>query len=381
MRSVALIAAGASNTESAVGARIGAFASGLARLGWRVELVDVTPPRPSRCQDLIERRVPAKLRAVMDESGCEGDVMPSVWRHAKRRIQAVDADVALVSVPPFSLLAAGALLPKRTALVLDYRDAWSARTRPHPLGRASRGAERLLVRRADGVTFAGHPDLGTLMRKSLGIASDRITWIANGLDPTDLDGIEPYEVNPTRSGTPLDLVFAGHWYGRNGPGILCDALARVGPGTARLTAVGSVSPSIERILSAASAGTHVCEAPKSRRELYERIAQADVAVVTMDYASAVESRIPAKVYDYVGVGIPVIAVCPPESGLLKIPEAAAFHHISYQDVDGLARLLREAAADRTVLRSSPIDQQQCSRAVGVRALDAVLTTCIRRAGG
>jgi Glycosyltransferase Family 4/Glycosyl transferases group 1 len=364
-----------------VGARIEAFASGLTRLGWEAELVDVAPPRPSRCQDLIERRMPTRLRAVMDNSGCEGDVMPSVWWHARQRIRAVDADVAFVSVPPFSLLAAGAFLPKRTALVLDYRDAWSARTRPHPLGRASRGVERLLMRRADRVTFAGHPDLGTLMRKSLGIASDRLTWVANGLDPNDLNGMEPHEVNPTRSGTPLDLVFVGHWYGRNGPGILLDALARVGPSTARLTAIGSVSPSIEKLLSAASAGTHVCEAPKSRGKLYERIAQADVAIVTMDYASPVESRIPAKVYDYVGVGIPVIAVCPPESGLLKIPEAAAFHHIGYQDVDGLVGLLRAAAADRTALRSSLIDQQQCSRVVGVRALDAVLTTCIRRAGG
>lgn len=70
----------------------------------------------------------------------------------------------------------------------------------------------------------------------------------------------------------------------------------------------------------------------------------------MNTASAVESRIPAKVYDYLATGVPVIAVCPPGAALLQIPEARHFHHIHHRDTTGLAALLRRAMQDRATLR-------------------------------
>jgi Glycosyl transferase 4-like domain len=380
MRSVALIATGASDRESAVGARIGAFASGLSDLGWEIQVIDVALCRLSRYQDLVEKKIPVRLRAILNASGCEGDVMPSVWWQVRRRMRAVDADIAVVSVPPFSLLAAVTLLPRRIPLILDYRDPWSARTHPHPLGRVSRWIEGLAVRRAEAITFAGHAKLGEIISMTLGVPGERLVAVANGLNPEDFDGIEPHKVDLARNGTPLDLVFVGHWYGRNGPGILVEALDRVGTEIARLTTIGSISPDIEKALSVASGGKYVIERSRSRAEVYRRIVQADAAIVTMDYTSAVESRIPAKIYDYIGVGVPVIAVCPPESALLTLREASTFHHVDHRDVDGLARLLHEAAIDRTRMKCSLVDWEQYSRDVGVNVLHNALSAVLRNTG-
>ncbi|MFZ0120194.1 MAG: hypothetical protein WBR33_21840 [Pseudonocardiaceae bacterium] len=60
----------------------------------------------------------------------------------------------------------------------------------------------------------------------------------------------------------------GYWYGRNGPGILIDALRQVGPAVAQLTVIGGVSAPIETQLTRATGHPLVVVAPGSRRELY-----------------------------------------------------------------------------------------------------------------
>lgn len=109
----------------------------------------------------------------------------------------------------------------------------------------------------------------------------------------------------------------------------------------------------------------------SRRKLYEQLHQADAALVTTDNASAPESRIPAKIYDYLATGVPVIAVCPPGAALLNIPEAQRFHHIHHRDIDGLATLLRNAMRDRATLRPG-ILRAGPTREQGVATLHTLL---------
>lgn len=69
----------------------------------------------------------------------------------------------------------------------------------------------------------------------------------------DVEGLDGTGVHPERNGSPLDLVMVGYWYGRNGPGILCRALARVGAPVVALTVIGGISPSIAVQLPRAAA--------------------------------------------------------------------------------------------------------------------------------
>jgi hypothetical protein len=115
---------------------------------------------------------------------------------------------------------------------------------------------------------------------------------------------------------------------------------------------------------------------RSRRELYERLEQADAAVVTIDHTSAVESRIPAKVYEYLATGVPVIVVCPPGAALLQIPEARRFHHIHHRDLNGLVTLLRQARRDRAALHTGRLGEGP-TRERGIETLHTTLRRLLR----
>ncbi|MGH3829155.1 MAG: hypothetical protein ACRDRS_01675 [Pseudonocardiaceae bacterium] len=123
-----MVAVGA-DAHSAVGGRIDAFARGLTRLGWAVTVID--PPLPTYPVDRLLTHTPAVLRSVLENAGVEGDLRLGVGWQARHALRGVAADVAVVSVPPFSLLGAAATtLDPRVPLVVDYRDPWSARRHP-----------------------------------------------------------------------------------------------------------------------------------------------------------------------------------------------------------------------------------------------------------
>lgn len=370
MATVALIAVGV-NGHNAVGCRIGAFARGLTRRSWDVRIIDPGRPRGAPVEWLLGQ-APTSVRRALESVGAEGDVRPATGWSARKAVRTLSADVAVVSLPPFSLLGTAALaLAAHVPLVVDYRDPWSARRDPPLLARATRVVERHAVRRAAAVVYAGGPALGHLLVRHLRLLPDQVISVPNGFDPRDVAQLSRAQVRPDREGQPLHLVMSGYWYGRNGPGILLDALARVGSTVAEFTVIGGVSEPIMSRLRQATGRTFTHYTSVSRRELYQRLQQADAAVVVVDHASAVESRIPAKVYDYLATGVPVIAICPNDAALLHIPGAGRFHHIHHLDVDALVALLVRARHDRTVLRAGMAGAGP-SREQGIETLHTTL---------
>lgn len=351
-RKIAFVAAVADG-NNAVGSRIGAFVKGFTRRGWDVRVIDPHRPCGTRTDRLLEH-VPTLVRHAWEQVGVEGDVRPATGWRARRAVRDLDVDVAVVSVPPFSLVLAGLALDADVGLVVDYRDPWNAREHPLPLARATRMIERRALRRASAVVYAGGPVLGDLLVRRLGLRPHQVISVPNGFNPNDVAHLNPPQARPDRDGQPLDLVMSGYWYGRNGPGILLDALERVGPRVVRLDVIGGVvEPIASRLCQATGrpVGQHIA---RSHREIYERLQRADAAVVSVDHASAAESRIPAKIYDYLATGVPIIAISPLGAALRQLPEARRFHNVDHLDVDALARLLMHAYRDRTVLRVGTI---------------------------
>lgn len=371
-RTVALIAAGV-DRDGAVASRIAAMANGLRRRGWNVDIYDVASPHMPALQRILDRTV-TLTRARLERLGIEGDVLPSTGWHARQRLKVIAADAAIVSVPPFSLLASGALaLPSDLPWILDYRDPWSARAHPPPLARMTRYAERRATASSMAVTFAGGPHFADLLASRLHIRPDKIASVPNGHDPRDVVGLATHRPRAERNGSPLDLVFGGYWYGRNGPGVLLDALARLGPGVAQLTVIGGVAPSIKADIHRAVGEQYRIVPPMPRPQLYRRLAaaDADAAMIPLDLSSAVESRIPAKVYDCLAVGTPIVALCPTDAALLTVPGGERIHHVDHRDAQQLIRLLVSAAIDRSELRSGALGAGQ-TRDAGVGLLDRLL---------
>lgn len=292
---VALVGVG-THGDTALGSRIGAFCRGLTLRGWHVTVVDPPLPHTTVAERLLEH-TPAGLRSMLQHAGAEGDVRPVAGWRVRRALRGVVA-----------------------------------------------------------VIYAGAPTLGDRLIRHLRLPPNRVISVPNGFDTADLDGLSGAQVRPERNGQPLRLLMNGYWYGRNGPGILTDALQHVGPAVAQLTVIGGVSPPIATHITQATGRALVPVTAMSRRELYECLERADAAVVTLDHASAVESRIPAKIYDYLATGVPVLAVCPPGAALLQIPEARRFHHVHHRDLNALVTLLRKAMRDRATLRTGRLGE-------------------------
>ncbi|MGH3836442.1 MAG: glycosyltransferase [Pseudonocardiaceae bacterium] len=184
---VTLVAAGA-DANNAVGGRIDAFGSGLTQRGWHVTVIDPPLP-PTGLVGRLLTHTPAVLRSVLENVGVEGDLRPGAGWGAHQALGGVAADVAVVSVPPFSLLGAAAVtLDPRVPLVVDYRDPWSARRHPPLLARATRPIERHALRRAAAVIYAGGSALGDLLVRHLEITPNRMISVPNGFDAADVEG-------------------------------------------------------------------------------------------------------------------------------------------------------------------------------------------------
>lgn len=220
---VILVAVGA-HGDTAVGSRIGAFSRGLTRRGWQVTVID-PPLLPTTAAERLLGHTPAALRSMLRDAGVEGDVRPLTGWRVRRALRGVAADVVVVSVPPFSLLGIASIaMDPRLPLVVDYRDPWSARRTPPTLARVTRTVERRAVRRASAAVYAGGPAFGDLLVRHLRLSPNHVISVPNGFDRADIDGLSGAQTRPERNGQPLRLVMNGYWYGRNGPGILCDAL-------------------------------------------------------------------------------------------------------------------------------------------------------------
>lgn len=92
--------------------------------------------------------------------------------------------------------------------------------------------------------------------------------------------------------------------------------------------------------------------PLSRSDLYQRLQDVDAAILAVDDSSATESRVPAKVYDYLAPGGPVIAICPERAALLHVPGADRFHYLHHRDVHGRSRVPAVPVKPRLGTRAS-----------------------------
>lgn len=344
--SVALVSAFGIDALGAGAARLRRLQASLAAAGFPCRHL----PLPHQRGALPSVRLPLRIARLGWRLGLEGDVRPAVAAWALPRLACIADDVALVSVPPFSLLPAAALaVPSRVRLVVDYRDAWCARVAPPAAARLARPLERWSGRRIAAACFAGHPRLGELLTGMLQLPPERIVWVPNGVPRCELPTPLPA---PPPGRRPLRLLLPGYLYGLHDPAELAAALDAVGPTVATLEVLGHQPSYVRRALSDLP-GVRL-RRPVPHAELLKEIARADAVVSILPATSPTETRVPAKLYDSLAVGTPVLLLAPPGAAALSVPHGGRIHHC--QDAQALASLLRAAARDRRRLGPrTPVD--------------------------
>ncbi len=283
----------------------------------------VTTPTPRRSGGSLGTRCRRLLAAVADGvdtvSGIPdaeiGWLLPAVAAAVRQQWRA-RPDVIYSSAPPWTGHLAAASLASlfRRPLVLDFRDPWarapwrSARSSRF-FNKAASRLERFVVRRATAVIFATHATASEFAERYGARQAAKFHAIPNGCDATLFDGI------PHRASNARELLLhAGSLYGKRNPLALLRVLSQLMSagridGNLRVRFVGPVSlPGVDLIRECRELGLeHVVEfIPRlSHREILHEMRAASALLL---FQPGTTMSVPAKAYEYLAAGRPVLAL-------------------------------------------------------------------------
>jgi len=230
-------------------------------------------------------------------------------------------DAVYSSAPPVSGHLAAAVLAHRLDLpwIADFRDPWIGNAFAAPLPALHRALqrrfEREIVERADRVVFATSTWRDRYVRRYPHL-EDRFVHIPNGYDPEDLG------VDRRRGGGPEEafrLIYAGSIYGDRELDLFLDGLALAlerDPSLRERLRVEFVGWLSARNLPTANARRGAFEPivsfagfrPRSEVLAMERSADAGLILIADDPGR--DADVNAKLYEYLGLDLPVLAVAP-----------------------------------------------------------------------
>ena len=208
--------------------------------------------------------------------------------------------------------------------VADFRDPWIGNSFARPLGaphrRLQAALERWIVSRADRSVFASDRLRDRYASRYPSLAN-RFVTIANGYDLADLEPARAAAARqrPTDDGS-FRLVYAGSLYGADELALFLDGvelLAARRPDLAQRLRVEFIgwfnaenqALAARRLNNVAPIVRHLGFVP--REEALARVAAADAGLLLMADAPGRDQVVGSKLYEYIGLDKPVLAVVPP----------------------------------------------------------------------
>jgi glycosyltransferase involved in cell wall biosynthesis len=237
------------------------------------------------------------------------------WRHARRR----RPDVIYSSGPPFTAHLAGAALARilKRPWVADFRDPWArAPWRDGRFAFEKRAwtlLERFVATRADAALFVTETNRQDFAACYGSLVASRFQVVPNGCDPADFDGLIPQRSSST---TRFVLLHAGSLYGARNPAPLLRALRTAISSEAIhrdqicLRFIGRVGitglQSTVHELGLDQVVEFVSHMP--RRAVLQQMLDASALLVVQPITKV---SVPAKLYEYMAAGRPVLALAEP----------------------------------------------------------------------
>jgi glycosyltransferase involved in cell wall biosynthesis len=284
----------------------------------------------------------ARMLTMDDASLWAGPAVRAAVRAG--RVAGVDAVVA--SGPPYSVTVAGMRTARTLGVpfVADMRDLW--RDNPaavHPSAasrRSAEAAEREVLGAARAVTAVAPP----IADEAQEMGARNVRLLPNGYDPADLPARAP---DPS---APLRLAFMGKVYrAHSDPAPLFEALRGV-PGEAAVTLdmIGECPEDVCAEATAPDLSSRVAlRGYLPHGEALARVATADIGVVLIADLPGARASVTGKIFEYLGMGLPVLVVGPTDGKAAElVREADAGWVVAPSDVDGLVSLLERLADEK-----------------------------------
>ena len=252
--------------------------------------------------------------------------VPFGWRAGRKAGRRGEFDVVYSTASPISAHIVAGLIKRSThrPWVADFRDPWIGNPFAADLrglkGRLQRRTERWIVSRADRVVVVVE-GMRDMFVERYPDQADKFVCIPNGYDRADIAGLEPVKGEPGH----FTILFAGSLYR---PGELDAFLGGVERLVARrpdlrerlrVQFVGSVSPDNRHVADLYTTGDRLrgvvsFEGFVPRRQALARMAGADALLQLMTDGPGTGMFVGGKLYEYLAVDRPILAVMPPGEG-------------------------------------------------------------------
>ncbi|MEN6429372.1 MAG: glycosyltransferase [Coriobacteriales bacterium] len=302
-----------------------------------------------------------------------------VPRAAARLHACVGFDAVLASGPPHSALVAGAYVAKvlDLPLVADVRDPWVSNPAyrwPESPRRDARSLalEREVMHRAAAAVCVSEP----ISAEALEYGAPRAITVPNGFDRADLPAWAPLD-------GPARIAFMGRFYASTDPtpffdGVAC-AVEQHGPASdVIIDIVGPESDHVTQIIRARALDDHVVRHGfLPHRDALGIVSHADAGLVVLADRPGAEAIYTGKLFEYLGIGLPVLLVGPPDGAAAHlVRDAHAGTVVPYGDATGVAAALNAIAHEKRsgASRHAPVESviERFDRRLQVRTVAALL---------
>jgi glycosyltransferase involved in cell wall biosynthesis len=288
-------------------ARWRSFVEHLPEHGWEVDVVsggggdEFAAPGRARMRARVMETAGRLTDPVFRLSGLRPEALPlsTAWAvrgatQVRGRLQEHEYEAVLATGPPFAALIAARAAGSDIPLVVELRDLWANNAAFDRGGPVLRRLEEWVVGAAAAVVAVTPEAAADLRRRHPGA---RIEEIPNGFEPELLA-----KRRPTMG--PATTILHSGTLTKDRP--LAPLLRALDP-PLRLVLHGYVAPEIQQEIDESSAEVEIVQ-PSGWTDAVERIAAADVAMITQARTAGDATAVAAKVYEYLALGKPVLCI-------------------------------------------------------------------------
>ena len=288
-------------------ARWRSFVEHLPEHGWEVDVVsggggdEFASPGRAQARAKVMETAGRLADPVFRIAGLRPEALPlsTAWAargatHVRGKLQEREYDAVLATGPPFAALMAARLARSEVPVVAELRDLWANNPAFDRGGPVLRRAEEWVVGGAAAVIAVTPEAAADLRRRHPGA---RVEEIPNGFEP------ELLAKRRVTEGPATTILHSGTLT-KDRP--LAPLLRALKP-PLRLVLHGYVAPEIEQEIGASGVGVEIV-APSGWEDAVDRIAAADVALITQARTAGDATAVAAKVYEYLALGKPVLCI-------------------------------------------------------------------------
>lgn len=250
------------------------------------------------------------------------------------------------SSPPYTCSLIGSYVQKQFKIpwVAGFRDPWtnfiSSPKRWFLPAWIDKKMERSVFSKADAIECAWEGIIKDAFSKYPNLNLEKFHHIPNGFDSSDFPKTE------FKENEKFTVSYTGSMYGRRNPKSFFDAVElllqkeKIDKERIKLKFIGRFGAEVEQMFQKVSFPNSIEKIGYSpHSESVKHLLNSDALLLIVDESKESEEIVPGKVYEYLGVGKPIIAIAPENSAISNLIKQAKAGEIAHQsEVEKIAKV-------------------------------------------